>query len=102
MVGPVQRPALGIAVLLARYAMELERLDVEEKALFGVDGDGADAARLLDPVEQPPIRVAKLGKAAIEIGVVTHVPTGRSGEQQLSPILGGTHERVGADEEATV
>src|SRR3546814_7248257 len=48
MVGPVQRPALGIAVLMARYAMELERLAVEEKALFGVDGDGADAERLLE------------------------------------------------------
>src|SRR3546814_11052657 len=49
MVGPVQRPALGIAVLMARYAMELERLAVEEKALFGGGGDGADAGRLLDP-----------------------------------------------------
>src|SRR3546814_7557910 len=82
MVGPVQRPALGIAVLMARYAMELERLAVEEKALFGVDGDGADAERLLDPVEQPPLRVANLGQDAIEIGVGQPVPAVRIGDAQ--------------------
>src|SRR3546814_11348123 len=78
----LQRPALGIAVLMARYAMELERLAVEEKALFGVDGDGADAERLLDPVEQPPLRVANLGQDAIEIGVGQHAPAVGIGEAQ--------------------
>src|SRR3546814_6971520 len=94
MVGPVQRPALGIAVLMARYAMELERLAVEEKALFGVDGDGADAERLLDPVEQPPLRVANLGQDAIEIGVGQPVPAVRIGDAQPRLVTG---DRIGGD-----
>src|SRR3546814_1525264 len=95
----LQRPALGIAVLMARYAMELERLAVEEKALFGVDGDGADAERLLDPVEQPPLRVANLGQDAIEIGIGQPVPAVRIGDAQPRLVTG---DRIGRDRHLAV
>src|SRR3546814_7366773 len=45
MVGAGQRPALAEIVLVPRHPMERQMPAVEEKALFGVEADGAKADR---------------------------------------------------------